>query len=143
AVKGNSNVIAFQLDDEFKCHVGTFYGDTCMGLWHEWLKKKYKTVSNLNESWETSIWSQRYQNFDQVVQPVSTPFLHNSSLIRTYQQFSMEKIADFASEQAEIIRGNMDVPVTHNSGLVFDLDNEILSDNIDFISFDTYATHEN
>jgi len=143
AVKGYSNVIAFQLDNEFKCHVGPCYCDTCMGLWHEWLKKKYKTVSNLNESWETSIWSQRYQNFDQVVQPVSTPFLHNSSLIRTYQQFSMEKIADFASEQAEIIRGNMDVPVTHNSGLVFDLDNEILSDNIDFISFDTYATHEN
>src|SRR5699024_11397246 len=113
SVKEYSNVIAFQLDNEFKCHVGPCYCDTCKGLWHEWLQKKYETVSNLNESWGTNIWSQRYQDFSQVVQPVSTPFIHNSSLIRAYHQFSMEKIAEFASEQTEVIQGNMYIPVTH------------------------------
>jgi len=142
-VKVYSNVIAFQLDNEFKCHVGPCYCDTCLELWHGWLEKKYKSITNLNEAWGTNVWSQSYLGFDQVVQPISAPFHHNSSLIRAYQQFSMEKIAEFAKEQANVIRSIMDIPITHNSGLSFELDNELLSRNLDFISFDTYASPDN
>src|SRR5699024_8232904 len=74
-VKDYSNVIAFQLDNEFKCHIGPCYCDRCAQLWHEWLKKEYGTIENLNKEWDTSIWSQTYLDFDQVVQPLSTPFL--------------------------------------------------------------------
>lgn len=142
-VKGYSNVIAIQLDNEFKCHVGSCYCDTCKELWHRWLEKRYKSIENLNEQWGTNVWSQTYLKFDQIVQPVLTPFLHNSSLVRAYQQFSTEKIAEFAREQANIIRDITDIPITHNSSLGFDLDNELLSRHLDFISFDTYASHEN
>src|SRR5699024_2769563 len=143
AVKDYSNVIAFQLDNEFKCHIGPCYCDTCREIWHVWLEKKYKSITNLNEAWGTNIWSQNYLSFNQVVQPISTPFLHNSSLVRAYQQFSMEKIAEFAGEQTEAIHSIMEIPVTHNTGLLFELDNELLSSNLDFISFDTYAPPEN
>lgn len=138
-----SNVIAFQLDNEFKCHVGPCHCDNCRELWHDWLKRKYRSIEELNEKWGTNVWSQTYLNFNQVVQPISTPFIHNSSLINAYQEFSLEKIAEFANEQASVIRSVTDIPITHNSSLGFDLDNELLARSLDFISFDTYAPYDN
>ncbi|WP_407271193.1 beta-galactosidase [Radiobacillus sp. PE A8.2] len=143
AVKDYSNVIAIQLDNEFKCHVGPCYCAGCKQLWHRWLEEKYQTIDQLNKAWGTTIWSQTYLNFDQVPQPVQTPFLHNSSLVTTYQTFSMEKIACFAGEQADILRKYTDIPVTHNTGMFFDVDNEILANHLDFISFDTYTPASN
>jgi beta-galactosidase len=57
-----------------------------------------------------------------------------------YQIFSMEKIAEFSDEQAEIIRKYSEAPITHNSSVFFSVDNERLYKNLDFASFDTYAT---
>lgn len=143
AVNSFSNVIAIQLDNEFKCHVGPCYCSSCKEMWHKWLEKEYQTIENLNQAWGTTIWSQAYLRFDQVVQPTPTPFLHNSSLLRAYNQFSMEKISGFAGEQADKIRVITTIPITHNTGLLFDLDNEALAEHLDFISFDTYTPASN
>ncbi|MGO4375769.1 beta-galactosidase, partial [Paenibacillus sp. MCAF20] len=95
-------LIGWQLDNEFKAHVAECYCDGCLSLWHQWLEERYGHIGRLNEFWGTEIWSQRYESFNQVPQPALTPFLHNASLKTMYQLFSMEKIAEFASEQAVI-----------------------------------------
>ncbi|MBS4207832.1 beta-galactosidase [Bacillus sp. FJAT-50079] len=136
-------VIGWQLDNEFKCHVAECMCDTCNQLWHEWLEQRYGTIDALNEAWGTQIWSQLYQSFDQVPQPDPAPFLHNASLKTMYQLFSMDKIAEFADEQAVIIRKYSHAPITHNSTTMFSVDNERLFESLDFASFDTYATQEN
>jgi len=133
-------LVAWQLDNEFKAHVAECMCSTCLKLWHEWLEKRYGTVERLNEAWGTKIWSEYYFSFDQVPQPGPTPFLHNSSLRTMYQRFSMEKIAEFADEQATIIRKYSDAPITHNSSIAFHVDNERLFRNLDFTSYDTYAS---
>lgn len=138
-VREYSHVIAIQLDNEFNCHVGQCFCANCNKLWQTWLKEKYKTIDYLNDQWGTDIWSQRYQNFEQVVQPLTTPFLHNSALLQNYKQFHYEKIAEFSKEQADIIHKYTNIPVTHNTGMYFDLDNELLGDALDFVSFDTYT----
>lgn len=135
-------IIAWQLDNEFKCHVAECMCETCKGQWHEWLQKRYSTIEQLNIAWGTDIWSEYYHHFEQVPQPGPTPFIHNSSLKTMYQQFSMEKIAEFADEQAAIIRNYSNAPITHNSTLFFSVDNERLFKNLDFASFDTYAWHD-
>lgn len=132
-------LIAWQLDNEFKCHIAECMCSTCKGLWHEWLEDRYGTIDRLNEEWGTHIWSEYYQSFEQVPQPVATPFLHHSSLQTMYRLFSTEKIAEFADEQAAIIRRYSDLPITHNSTLMFSVDNERLFQHLDFASFDTYA----
>lgn len=131
-------VIGWQIDNEFKCHVGECMCETCKGLWHDWLKKRYKTIENLNDAWGTQIWSEAYLSFDQVPQPLQTPFLHNSSLSTMYRVFSQEKIAEFADEQAEIIRKYSKAPITHNGCLGFRVDNERLFKNLDFAGVDGY-----
>lgn len=131
-------VIGWQLDNEFKCHVGECMCETCKILWHEWLEKRYETIENLNDAWGTQIWSEAYLSFDQVPQPLPTPFLHNASLSTMYRKFSREKIAEFADEQAEIIRKYSKAPITHNSCLGFRVDNERLFKNLDFAGVDGY-----
>jgi len=136
-------VIGWQLDNEFKAHVAECMCETCRGLWHRWLEQRYKTIGRLNEAWGTHIWSEYYQSFEQIPQPGPAPFLHNSSLRTMYQLFSMEKIAEFADEQAAIIRKYSDAPITHNSSVAFHVDNERLFKHLDFASFDTYASSDN
>ncbi|WP_175638610.1 beta-galactosidase [Metabacillus schmidteae] len=136
-------VIGWQLDNEFKCHVSECMCETCKTLWHKWLEGRYGTIDTLNKSWGTHIWSQYYHSFDQVPQPISTPFLHNSSLSTMYQLFSYEKIAEFSDEQAAIVRQYSKAPITHNSTTFFHVDNERLYKHLDFASFDTYAERSN
>ncbi|MGM0875788.1 MAG: beta-galactosidase [Bacillota bacterium] len=143
AVGSLPGVIGWQIDNEFKCHVSECMCGTCKTLWHEWLEDRYGTIEQLNEAWGTHIWSQYYHRFDQIPQPVSTPFLHNSSLKTMYQLFSYEKIAEFSDEQAEIIRNYSKAPITHNSTTFFHVNNERLYENLDYASFDTYAERNN
>ncbi|MBY0010947.1 beta-galactosidase [Paenibacillus typhae] len=134
---------AWQLDNEFKAHVAECMCGTCKRLWHKWLEQRYGSIARLNEAWGTAVWSHTYQTFEQVPQPVATPFLHNSSLVTMYRLFQMEKIAEFAAEQANILRQYSDVPITHNSSVAFHLDNEQLYRELDFASYDTYASQAN
>ena len=55
----------------------------------------------------------------------------------------MDKISEFAREQAEVIRAYSDAPITHNSSVMFGVDHEDLFKSLDFASFDTYASQEN
>ncbi len=114
-----------------------------MRLWHDWLKNRYGVIERLNEAWGTDVWSETYQTFEQVPQPGPAPFLHHASLRTMYQLFSMEMIASFADEQAKIIRCYSDAPITHNGSVMFSVDNERMFQNLDFASYDTYASQEN
>lgn len=138
AVGNHPGVIAWQTDNEFKCHVQECMCSTCKKLWHEWLREKYGTIDNLNRAWGTMIWSEYYHDFEQVPQPYKTPFLHNASLSTAYRMFSREKIAEYNDEQIKAIRKYSDKPITHNTGRGFALDNERLFKNLDFASFDAY-----
>lgn len=57
------NVVAIQLDNEFKCHVDMCFCETCRRLWPQWLQSKYGDIEALNAAWGTSIWSERYDSF--------------------------------------------------------------------------------
>lgn len=142
-LRNHPAIVLWQLDNEFKCHISECFCENCKEQWHRWLEKRYGTIENLNEKWGTMIWSELYQNFDQIPQPFeATPFIHNSSLSTMYRIFHREKIAEFASEQAEIIRNYSNKPITTNAALGFTTDNEMLFKNLDVAGFDTYAPHE-
>lgn len=135
-------LIGWQLDNEFKAHVNECICDNCKELWHEWLRNRYGSIGCLNGDWNSGVWQQNYQSFEEVPLPENTALLRNSPLRMTYRQFSMEKIAEFADEQAEVIRQYSKDPITHNSSIGFHVDNERLFKNLNFASFDTYATIE-
>lgn len=135
------NVIAIQMDNEFKCHVDQCFCPTCRQLWPRWLQAKYQTIDRLNAAWGTDIWSERYPNFDAVVLPVKTPFAHNSGLENAFRQFTADTLNDFSSGVAQILIAETDIPITHNTSLNFNLMNYELFDQLDLVGFDTYPMY--
>jgi len=133
-------VIAWQIDNELKCHVAEDFNPSAIANWQRWLEKRYGTIEALNAAWGTEIWSQRYQRFDQVPAPLRTPFLHNASLSTAYRMFNRERTADFVAEQCAEIRRHSSAPITHNTMRWFSVGLESLHAPLDFASFDDYPS---
>jgi beta-galactosidase len=131
-------LVAWQIDNELKCHVAEDYNEHSIRRWHEWLKKRYGSIDRLNTAWGAEIWSEKYQKFEQVPAPVKTPFAHNASLTTAFLMFSREAIAEFLDRQVEILRAHSRAPITHNMSLGFSVNFERLCQNLDFASFDAY-----
>lgn len=136
-------LVAWQIDNEFKCHVAEDFNQSAVAHWHAWLKNRYGTIERLNEAWGTEIWSERYQRFDQVPAPRQTPFLHSASLSTAYRMFSGESIAEFLDAQCAVLRRHSAAPITHNFGLGFSVNFERMCAGLDFASFDTYPDASN
>lgn len=132
------NIIAIQLDNEFKCHVDRCYCKTCRNLWSRWLREKYGTIGNLNQSWGTGIWSETYPSFSTVVMPTKTPFAHNTGLENAFSRFTADTLNDFASGMAQILLNDTRVLITHNSSMNFNLLNYELFNQLDIAGYDTY-----
>jgi beta-galactosidase len=136
-------VIGWQIDNEFKCHVGEDFNPHAIAKWRHWLERRYGMIDALNLAWGTEVWSERYQSFAQVPAPVRTPFLHNASLSTAWRMFSRESIAEFCAAQAEVIRRHSDRPITHNSARYFSVNFEQLFASLDFAAFDDYPDFAN
>lgn len=135
-------LVAWQIDNEFKCHVAEDFNPHAVRAWRDWLAKRYGTITALNAAWGTAVWSQTYPSFEHVPAPWPTPFLHNASLSTAWRQFSRERIADFLAEQAAVLRRFSDRPITHNLGLGFATDLERMSAPLDFVSIDDYPSSD-
>jgi beta-galactosidase len=131
-------LVAWQIDNELKCHVAEDFNPSAVVAWHGWLAQRYGTIEKLNAAWGTEIWSQHYQRFDQVPAPLRTPFAHNASLSTAYRMFSRERIAEFMDAQSTIIRRYSDAPITHNTMRWFSVNLERLCAHLDFAAFDMY-----
>ena len=76
---GEKQIIAWQLDNEFNCHMDVSYAPSDTIAFRDWLKKKYRTLERLNSAWGTRFWSQTYGDWDEIDLPhpnrhVSEPF---------------------------------------------------------------------
>lgn len=132
------NVVAIQIDNEFKCHVDQCFCDTCQKTWHEWLKEKYRTIENLNLKLGTGIWSETYPSFESIVLPRKTPFEHNTGLQNAFADFTADTLNDFASGEIQVLIESTNIPVIHNSSMNFNLHNWELFNQLDAAGYDTY-----
>lgn len=136
----HSNVVAIQIDNEFKCHVDLCFCESCAKLWPRWLEATYGSIRALNEAWGTAIWSERYDSFDDVPMPTRTPFAHNTGLDNAFRTFTADTLNDFASQLAQVLIVHTTIPLTHNTSTNFNLRNWTLFDQLDVVGFDTYPT---
>ncbi|MDY1543656.1 beta-galactosidase [Lactiplantibacillus pentosus] len=136
------NIIAIQIDNEFKCHVDQCFCESCQRLWPQWLKEKYQTIERLNTVWGTNLWSERYPDFQSVVMPTKTPFTHNSGLVNAFRTFTADTLNDFAAGLAQTLIAETNIPITHNTSLNFNLMNYELFNQLDLVGFDTYPMYD-
>ena len=137
--KDNSNVIGYQLDNEFMAEQPHCYCDTCRKKFQSWLQKKFGTIEELNQRWGTAFWSQSFRNFDEVPLPKAG---HNPSALQDLYHFFSDSFLDYAKLQTDCLKKiSPEKIVTHNvcsSGFVYLLDLYKLGAQLDIVSLDNY-----
>lgn len=135
----NKNIIAWQLHNEYNCPpVDECLCDNCQSAFREWLKEKYGTIDKLNDEWCSTVWSTRYNSFDDIIAPRPTPNGHSSSLTTNYTLFTFDSVTKYNKIQADILNKYINVPLTHNTNKIFHINQEGIFNPLDFVSFDNY-----
>lgn len=132
-------VIAWQIDNEF--HFSPDFSDRSKNLWQKWLKDRYNTIDSLNKAWNTVLWSQRYNSFDQIPLPRDYVW-HHPSLRFNHYRFLNEKIQQYQQLQVEAIRKYSDIPITHDGMPGQELNYAELFKNLDFFAVNNYHSFE-
>ncbi len=134
--KNNPQVIGWQIDNEFgnpKC-----YCNNCKKEFQHWLKLKYKTLQNLNQSWGNAFWSHDYICWEQIPLPIVD--YHNPSFDLDFRRFFSDMNVKYSNMQVELLKSiSPDKFVTHNfMGLFPELNYYDLAEKYDFVSWDNY-----
>jgi beta-galactosidase len=138
--KDDEQVIGWQLDNEFNCHVDVSYAPSDTAAFRAWLKDKYRSIERLNEAWGTAFWSQTYDTWEQVDLPGPTPAPPNPTQLLDETRFISDCVVRFAKRQADILRArNPNWRITHNGLFANVRGTDLVSDGgLDFFSHDQY-----
>jgi beta-galactosidase len=136
--RNEKQVIGWQLDNEFNCHMDVSYAPSDTLAFRRWLQRKYGTLARLNRAWGTRFWSQTYDDWDQLNLPHPTAAMLNPSQLLDESRFISDCVVRFARRQAAILRRyNKRWIITHN-GLFPNVDGPRLAGVLDFFSHDQY-----
>ncbi len=104
----NSIVCGWQIDNEPHFKNLYDYSETAQKHFRKWLKNKYTTVENLNESWGTAFWSQLYNNFEQIRIPNKLENAGgNPTAFLDFKRFTADELASYIRYQAEILHSSV------------------------------------
>jgi beta-galactosidase len=136
--KNHPQVIGWQLDNEFNCHMDVSYAPSDTLAFRAWCRERYRTLDALNDHWGTKFWSQTYSDWEQIDLPHPTATYLNPSLLLDESRFISDSVIRFARRQAGILRArNSDWFITHN-GLFGNVNGPDLAAELDFFSHDQY-----
>ncbi|MBL0749413.1 beta-galactosidase [Nocardioides baculatus] len=105
----------WHVSNELGCHVARCYCDVSAAAFRAWLRARYDDVASLNDAWGTAFWSQRYDDFEQVLPPRAAPTHANPTQQLDFARFSSDQLLDnFIVERDVLHRTSPGVPVTTN-----------------------------
>ncbi len=136
----NPHIQAWQIDNEYGCHDTILsYSAAAEAEFRIWLKDKYKTIGNLNESWGNLFWSMSYDAFEQIELPNLTVTEPNPAHVMDFRRFSSDQVVRFNKAQVEAIRAHSDKPLIHNyMGRITEFDHFKVGADLDIASWDSY-----
>ena len=132
-------VILWHISNEFG---GECFCNYCQNEFRSWLKKRYKTIEELNSRWYTTFWSHTYNSFDAIEAPSPRGESSLFALNLDWKRFVTDRTVDFAAhEKAALREGGSELPVTINMMYHFGgLNYHCFKDVIDVVSWDNYPT---
>jgi beta-galactosidase len=143
-------VTSWQIDNEL---MGRCVCDVCHARFHDWLRERYGSIDALNESWGTTFWSQRYDDFAQIPLPelgqipLPTGFMTaapNPSLALDFRRFTSDSHIAFLRLQTDELRARIATSqrITHNlMGFRFaEIDYHRLAAELDVVAWDNYPS---
>ncbi|MEZ0537472.1 beta-galactosidase [Caldicellulosiruptoraceae bacterium PP1] len=137
----NPNVIGWQIDNELGGENSACHCENCENEFKSWVKKKYKTIENLNKEWGLVFWSHELSSFEEVFIPRKAVSAHNPSLLLNYKRFMSDSFINFAKFQTDILKRYISENqiITHNFMGAFDeIDYHKLGSLVDVVGYDCY-----
>jgi beta-galactosidase len=134
-------VIGWQIDNELTLGSSLrCYCNFCQVGFQNWLRTRYSTLDNLNQSWGTVFWSQTYTDFSQIPVPLLSGGDPNPGLALDYDRYQSYANTSFTEEQLAMLRQMCPTHfvTTNNVGLVDTIDMRDLYAKLDFAAFDNY-----
>ncbi|HWD61375.1 MAG TPA: beta-galactosidase [Humibacter sp.] len=126
-------------------HVGNEYGqldhgDEAAREFRGWLERRYGTIERLNDAWGTTVWSQAYRSFDEILPPRRTPYLLNPAQSLDFRRYTSDQLLLCYTEQRDAIRAaGARQPITTNfMGFFAHADYWSWSDEVDVVADDQY-----
>lgn len=112
---GHPALDIWHVGNEYGCSNPQCYCDVSADDFRRWLRERYGTVEALNTAWSTTFWSQRYDTFEQVLPPRTTPTHPNPTQVLDYARFSDDALLQcYLAEKEVLNRVTPGVPVTTN-----------------------------
>ena len=133
----------WHVDNELGCHVPHDFSDDAAVAFRRWLADRYGTVEALNDAWGTAFWSQRYDDFDEVLPPRSAPTYPNPTQQLDFARFSSDELLVHYRALRDVLREvTPNVPTTTNLMLSTGtkwMDYFSWADDLDVIANDHYT----
>lgn len=130
-------------------HVANEYGTpcycpTCQAKFRLWLKKRYKTVEELNRRWYTSFWGRVVGSFEEVMLPteLNDDYRFYPAVQLDYMRFLTDSTAECFENEASVLREyNPEIPVmTNMSGYIKKLNQGVMAEHLDMVGWDNYPS---
>ncbi|WP_378957657.1 beta-galactosidase [Mediterraneibacter gnavus] len=145
--KDCDNLIAWHISNEYG---GECYCDNCEKAFRVWLKKKYRTIEELNRAWNTSFWGHTFYEWDEIVLPnlLSEHFEYDRSQFQgmtlDYKRFNSESMLECYKMEYEAVKSvTPNLPVTTNlMGFYKNLDYKMWAKYMDVVVWDNYPANE-
>ena len=134
-------LVGWQTDNEYGCHETVLsWGAQDLAAFQGWLRRRYQTTDQLNESWGNVFWSMEISDFSEVSLPNLTVTEANPAARLDFWRFQSDQVAAYDKMQCDIIRAHSPGRfVTHNfMGFFNDFDHWKLAENLDLASWDSY-----
>lgn len=139
-------VVAWHIGNEYGGDGGACYCDLCAAEFRLWLRTRYGTLDVLNEAWNTTFWSHRFSDWDEIDPPSALTehwkgraYTAFQGITLDYYRFSTDNAIRQFSEEKAAIRAHSDLPVTTNlMGFFQPHDQHRWAPHLDFASWDNY-----
>ncbi|MEV7601883.1 beta-galactosidase [Kitasatospora sp. NPDC089797] len=130
----------WHIHNEYGDHVQECFCAESAADFRRWLRDRHGTVEELNRSWGTAFWSQRYNTFDQIEPPRTAPGPVNPTQLLDWRRFCSDALlALHRAEKAVLDALSPGLPVTTNfMSMLKALDYWEWSRHEDFVSDDAY-----
>ena len=134
------NVIGWQLDNEIYGG-GNCCCDYCRDAFHNYLREKYGTIEEVNKQWNLNIFSQAYDDFDEIQTP--THSWQNPHIRLEWFRFHYQCDMDFIHSHARILRQYTKAPIGTDMMPLNGMGYQDMTAPLDVLQFNHYNTVEN
>lgn len=133
-------IVAWQLDNEIAIGENPACEcESCRSQFNQWLKVRYRTLTNLNQAWGNRFWSGEFSDWKQIVPP-----FHRNSARLDWVRFQSHLFGSLTTGQTAILKQhNPSWTITTNSWISLDCNLNMgdIIEPLDVVSYDCYVNY--